>query len=61
MSALDFMEVVEEAFALDGAMGWLVGNGGGMGRVGACLPIECAHEIFADPEASVVSGTGGVG
>jgi alkylation response protein AidB-like acyl-CoA dehydrogenase len=36
LSALDFMEVVEEAAALDGAIGWLVGNGGGMGRVGRC-------------------------
>ncbi|MFT7599717.1 MAG: alkylation response protein AidB-like acyl-CoA dehydrogenase [Acidimicrobiales bacterium] len=61
LSALDFMDVVEEASALDGTIGWLVGNGGGMGRVGAYLPIECAQEIFADPEAFVVSGTGGVG
>jgi len=61
LSALDFMDVVEEASALDGAIGWLVSNGGGMGRVGAYLPVDCAREIFADPEAFVVSGTGGVG
>ncbi len=61
LSALDFMDVVEEASALDGTIGWLVGNGGGMGRVGAYLPADCAQEIFTDPYAFVVSGTGGVG
>ncbi len=61
LSALDFMDVVEEASALDGTIGWLVGNGGGMGRVGAYLPVDCAREIFKDPDAFVVSGTGGVG
>lgn len=61
LSALDFMDVVEEASALDGAIGWLVGNGGGMGRVGAFLSEDCAHKIFDDPNAFVVSGTAGVG
>ena len=61
LSALDFMDVVEEASALDGTIGWLVGNGGGMGRVGAYLPVDRAREIFEDPDAFVVSGTGGVG
>jgi len=61
LSAFDFMDVVEEASALDGAIGWLVGNGGGMGRVRAFLGDDCAREIFADPNAFVVSGTAGVG
>jgi alkylation response protein AidB-like acyl-CoA dehydrogenase len=61
LSALDFMDVVEEASALEGAIGWLVGNGGGMGRVGAFLSEECAREIFDDPMAFVVAGTAGVG
>jgi alkylation response protein AidB-like acyl-CoA dehydrogenase len=61
LSALDFLEVVEEAAVLDGAIGWLVGNGGGMARAGAYLPVNSAREIFADPAAFVVSGTGGVG
>jgi alkylation response protein AidB-like acyl-CoA dehydrogenase len=61
LSALDFMDVVEEASALDGSIGWLVGNGGGMGRVGAYLPVASAREIFAAVDAFVVSGTGGVG
>jgi alkylation response protein AidB-like acyl-CoA dehydrogenase len=61
LSALAFMDVVEEAAALDGAIGWPVGNGGGMGRIGAFLPVNSAREIFADPDAFVVSGTGGVG
>lgn len=61
LSALDFMDVVEEASALDGAIGWIVGNGGGMGRVGAFLSEDCARKIFDDPNAFVVSGTAGVG
>lgn len=61
LSALEFMDVVEAASALDGAVGWLVGNGGGMARVGAYLPGESAREIFDDPLAFVVSATGAVG
>ncbi len=61
LSALGFMEVVEAAAALDGTVGWLVGNGGGMSRVGAFLPAETAEEMFADPEAFIVSATGAMG
>jgi len=61
LSALEFMDVVEDAAAMEGAVGWLVGNGGGMGRVGAYLPRESAEEIFDDPHTFVVAGTGGVG
>ena len=61
LSALDFMDVVEAASALEGAIGWLVGNGGGMARTAAFLPEKSAREIFADPNAFVVSGTAGVG
>jgi alkylation response protein AidB-like acyl-CoA dehydrogenase len=61
LSALGFMEVVEAAAALDGTIGWLVGNGGGMSRIGAFLPTESAEEIFADPKAFVVSATGAMG
>ena len=61
LSALEFMDVVEAASALDGTVGWLVGNGGGMARVGAYLPAESAREIFDDPLAFVVSSTGALG
>ena len=61
LSALEFMDVVEAAAALDGTIGWLVGNGGGMSRIGAFLPTETAEEIFADPETFVVSATGAAG
>jgi indole-3-acetate monooxygenase len=61
LSALEFMDVVEAAAALDGTIGWLAGNGGGMARVGAYLPVETAREIFADPAAFVVSSTGALG
>ncbi|WP_380789138.1 acyl-CoA dehydrogenase family protein [Seohaeicola saemankumensis] len=61
LSALDFMDVVEDAAALDGSIGWLVGNGGGMGRVGGFLSEASAREIFDDPKAFIVAGTGGLG
>jgi alkylation response protein AidB-like acyl-CoA dehydrogenase len=61
LSALDFMDVVEAAAALDGTIGWLVGNGGGMARAGGYLPPESAQEIFDDPLAFVVSSTGAEG
>lgn len=61
LSALEFMDVVEAAAALDGTIGWLVGNGGGMARAGGYLPTESAREIFDDPSAFVVSSTGALG
>lgn len=61
LSALEFMDVVEAAAALDGTIGWLAGNGGGMSRVGAFIPAESADEIFSDPGAFVVSSTGALG
>ena len=61
LSPLEFMDVVEEAAAIDGAVGWLVGNGGGMSRTGAYLPTDPAQEIFREPDAFVVSGTAGLG
>ena len=61
LSALEFMDVVEAAAGLDGTIGWLAGNGGGMARVGAFLPEESAGEIFDDPSAFVVSSTAALG
>lgn len=61
LSPLAFMEVVEATAALDGSVGWLVGNGGGMSRVGGYLPPEVARDLFADLRAFVVSATGAVG
>ena len=61
LSALEFMDVVETASALDGTVGWLAGNGGGMARVGAYLPTESTREIFDDPLAFVVSSTAALG
>ena len=61
LSALEFMDVVEAAAALDGTIGWLTGNGGGMARAGGYLPEASAREIFDDPLAFVVSSTGAVG
>ena len=61
LSPLEFMRVVEAASALDGSVGWLVGNGGGMSRIGGYLGGAVAREWFADPRAFVASSTGAVG
>ena len=42
LSPAEFMTVVEAASALDGSVGWLVGNGGGMSRIGGYLPEPAA-------------------
>jgi alkylation response protein AidB-like acyl-CoA dehydrogenase len=61
LSPLEFMRVVEAVSALDGSVGWLVGNGGGMSRIGGYLGEAVVREWFADPRAFVVSSTGAVG
>ncbi|HQU69996.1 MAG TPA: acyl-CoA dehydrogenase family protein [Albidovulum sp.] len=61
LSPLDFMAVVEHAAALDGTIGWLVGNGGGMSRAGGYLPLEAAQKVFGNPSAFVASSTGAIG
>ena len=57
----EFMMVVEAVSALDGSVGWLVGNGAGMSRIGGYLPEAVARDLFADPRAYVVSATGAIG
>jgi alkylation response protein AidB-like acyl-CoA dehydrogenase len=61
LSPLQFMEIVEAASALDGSVGWLVGNGGGMSRAGGYLPEPVAREWFSNPHAFIVAATGAVG
>src|SRR3954465_11444221 len=61
LSPGEFMTVVEAASALDGSVGWLVGNGGGMSRIGGYLPEPVAREFFANPRGFVTSATGAVG
>jgi len=61
LSPTDFMAVVEAASALDGSVGWLVGNGGGMSRIGGYLPEPVARKFFSDPRTFVTSATGAVG
>lgn len=61
LSPLDFMTVVEHAAALDGTIGWLVGNGGGISRAGGYLPLEAARKVFGQPSAFVASSTGAIG
>lgn len=61
LSPGDFMTVVEAVSALDGSVGWLVGNGGGMSRIGGYLPEPVAREFFSNPRVFVTSATGAVG
>jgi alkylation response protein AidB-like acyl-CoA dehydrogenase len=61
LSPIEFMKVVEAASALDGSVGWLVANGGGMSRAAGYLPQGVADEWFADPYAFIVAATGAVG
>jgi indole-3-acetate monooxygenase len=61
LSPMEFMQVVEAASALDGSIGWIVANGGGMSRVAGYLPESVAREWFADPGAFIVAATGAVG
>lgn len=61
LSPDDFMTVVEAASALDGSVGWLVGNGGGMSRIGGYLSEPIARQFFSDSHAFVTSATGAVG
>ena len=61
LSPFEFMTVVEAAAALDGSVGWLVGNGGGMSRVGGYLQKDVASEWFADRRCFVTSATGAIG
>lgn len=61
LSPIEFMLVVEKAAALDGSVGWLVGNGGGMSRVGGYLSEAVVRDWFSDPLAFVAAATGAVG
>jgi indole-3-acetate monooxygenase len=61
LSPLEFMTIIEAASALDATVGWLIGNGAGMSRVGGYLPASVAGEWFSDPRAFMVSATGAVG
>src|SRR5262249_1416701 len=61
LSPFDFMRVVEAASALDGSVGWLIGNGGGMSRVGGYVERAVAREWFSVRRGFVASATGAVG
>src|SRR5512138_396532 len=61
LSPFEFMSVIEALSALDGSVGWLVGNGGGMSRAGGYVGRDVAHGWFADRRAFVAAATGAVG
>jgi alkylation response protein AidB-like acyl-CoA dehydrogenase len=61
LTPLEFMGVVEAAAELDGSVGWIVGNGGGMSRVAGYLSQSAVRDWFSNPHAFVASATGAVG
>jgi len=61
LSPFEFMRVVEAASALDGSVGWLIGNGAGMSRVGGYVGKPVARDWFSDGRAFVAAATGAVG
>jgi alkylation response protein AidB-like acyl-CoA dehydrogenase len=61
LTPLEFMGVVEAAAELDGSVGWIVGNGGGMSRVAGYLPQSVVRDWFSNPHAFVAGATGAVG
>jgi alkylation response protein AidB-like acyl-CoA dehydrogenase len=61
LSPFGFMEVVEAAAALDGSVGWVVGNGAGASRIAGYLEQDAVRSLFGDPYAFMVTGTGAVG
>lgn len=61
LSLIEFMEVVEAAAALDGSIGWIVGNGGGMSRAAGYLSEDFARAYLAEPNAMIVASTGAIG
>jgi alkylation response protein AidB-like acyl-CoA dehydrogenase len=61
LSPFEFMGIVEAASALDGSVGWLVGNGGGMSRVGGYVSKTVSRDWFSDSRAFVAAATGAVG
>jgi alkylation response protein AidB-like acyl-CoA dehydrogenase len=61
LSPVEFMQVIEAASAIDGSIGWIVANGGGMSRVAGYVPESVGRDWFADSRAFIVSATGAVG
>jgi alkylation response protein AidB-like acyl-CoA dehydrogenase len=61
LSPFEFMSIVEAASALDGSVGWLIGNGGGMSRVGGYVSKAVARNWFSDARTFVAAATGAVG
>ncbi len=61
LSPFQFMSIIEAASALDGSVGWLIGNGGGMSRAGGYVGREVAQAWFANRRAFIAAATGAVG
>ncbi len=61
LSLHDFMEVVEAASALEGAVGWIVGNLGGMSRAPGYLSPAAVDALFASQDSFIVATNGRIG
>lgn len=61
LAPVDFMRIVEAASALDGSVGWLVGNLGGYARTGGYLSAEAARTFFSHPRSAMIASTATMG
>ena len=57
----DFVAVIEAVAALDGSVGWIAANGGGMSRAAGYLPEAVARRWFADNAAMIACSTAATG
>lgn len=61
LSLHGLMEVVETAAALEGAVGWIIGNLGGMSRAAGYLSPDAAETLFAAPDSAIVASNARIG
>jgi len=61
LSLHGFMEVIEAASALEGAIGWTIGNLGGMSRAPGYLSPAAVDALFASADSFIVATNGRIG
>ncbi len=61
LSPRDFLAAVEAAAAIDGSLGWILGNGAGMSRIAGYVGEPVARAWFGGPRCFVASATGAIG
>ena len=53
---MTLVQVVEEVARIDGAVGWCLANGGGLGAFGGYLPVSAAREIYGSDPYVITAG-----